>query len=201
VTTITVDQVRALRERTGAGVLDAKKALESTQGDMDQAITLLREKGLSAAAKKAGREAKDGLVLSYLHGSPARIGVLLELNCETDFVARTPQFQQLAQNLAMQIAAANPRFLREEDVPEAELASERQIVERQLEEQGKPAAVREKIMAGKLGKWLDEIVLVRQPYIRDEDVRVGQLVTDAIAELGENIVIRRFARFELGEGA
>jgi len=198
--TITVDQVRELRERTGAGVLDAKKALESASGDMDQAIRLLREKGMAAAAKKASREAKDGVVLSYLHGSPARLGVLVELNCETDFVARTPQFQQLAQNLAMQIAAANPQFIREEDVPEAELERERSIARAQMAEQKKPPEVLEKIVEGKLGKYLEQTVLLRQPYIRDESVKVGDLVTGAIAELGENIVVRRFARFELGEG-
>jgi len=198
--TITVDQVRELRERTGAGVLDAKKALESASGDMDQAIRLLREKGMAAAAKKSSREAKDGVVLSYLHGSPARLGVLVELNCETDFVARTPQFQQLAQNLAMQIAAANPQFIREEDVPEAELERERSIARAQMAEQKKPPEVLEKIVEGKLGKYLEQTVLLRQPYIRDESVKVGDLVTGAIAELGENIVVRRFARFELGEG-
>jgi elongation factor Ts len=199
--TISVEQVRELRELTGAGVLDAKKALESTSGDMDQAIQLLREKGMAAAAKKSGREAKDGVVLSYLHGSPARIGVLVELNCETDFVARTPQFQQLAQNLAMQIAAQNPTWVREEDIPEELLESERAIATSQMADQGKPPDILEKMVAGKLGKWLDEVVLLRQPYIRDDKVKVGDLITAAVAELGENILLRRFARFELGEGA
>lgn len=197
--TITVEQVRELRERTGAGVLDAKKALETTGGDMDQAIQLLREKGMAQAAKKAVREARDGMVLSYLHGEPARIGVLLELNCETDFVARTPRFRELAHNIAMQIAAANPQYVREEDVPADLLEQERGIVRSQMAEEKKPPEVMEKIVAGKLGKWLDELVLLRQSYIRDDSVAVGQLVTNAIAELGENIVVRRFARFELGE--
>jgi elongation factor Ts len=196
--TITVEQVRDLRERTGAGVLDAKKALEATGGDMDQAIQVLREKGLAQAAKKASREANQGLVLSYLHGDPPRLGVLLELNCETDFVARTARFQDLAHNLAMQIAAANPRYVREEDIPAEVLEGERHIVQAQMADQKKPPEVLEKILAGKLGKWLDEVVLLRQPYIRDEDVKVGSLVTAAIAELGENIVVRRYARFELG---
>lgn len=197
--TISIEQVRELRERTGAGVLDAKKALESTAGDMDKAIQLLREKGMAAAAKKGGREANEGVVISYLHGSPARLGVLLELNCETDFVARTPQFQQLAQHLAMQVAAANPAYIRDEDVPEEVLANERAIAAAQVAEQKKPPEVVEKIVAGKLGKWLDETVLLRQPFIRDNDVKVGDLLVNAVAELGENIVLRRFARFELGE--
>lgn len=197
--TITVEQVRDLRERTGAGVLDAKKALEATDGDMDKAIQVLREKGMAQAAKKASREANQGLVLSYLHGDPARLGVLLELNCETDFVARTPRFQDLAHNLAMQIAAANPRYVREEDVPADLLEQERSIALAQVAEQKKPPQVVEKIIAGKLAKWLDEVVLLRQPYIRDEDVKVGSLITEAISELGENIVVRRYVRFELGE--
>ncbi len=166
---------------------------------MEQAIQLLREKGMAQAAKKAVREARDGMVLSYLHGDPARIGVLLELNCETDFVARTPQFRELAQNLAMQIAAANPQYVREDDVPADLMEQERGIVLNQMADQKKPPEILDKIVDGKLAKWLDETVLVRQPYIRDEDVKVGDLITGAIAELGENIVVRRFSRFELGE--
>lgn len=197
--TISVEQVRELRERTGAGILDCKKALESTSGDMDKAIQQLRESGMAAAAKKGGREAKEGVVISYLHGAPARLGVLLELNCETDFVARTPQFQQLAQHLAMQVAAANPAWIRDEDVPDEVLASERAIAAAQVAEQKKPPEVVEKIVAGKVGKWLDERVLLRQSFIRDDNVKVGDLLVNAVAELGENIVLRRFSRFELGE--
>ena len=197
--TITVEQVRDLRERTGAGVLDAKKALEATGGDLDKAIQILREKGMAQAAKKASRAANQGMVLSYLHGAPARVGVLLELNCETDFVARTPRFQDLAHNLAMQIAAASPRYVREEDIPAEVLEGERAIALAQMADQKKPPEIMDKIVAGKLAKWLDDVVLLRQPYIRDEDVQVGSLVTEAIAELGENIVVRRYARFELGE--
>jgi elongation factor Ts len=198
---ISIDQVRELRERTGAGVLDAKKALETTSGDMDAAIQLLREKGLATAAKKAGREARDGQVVSYIHGDPGRIGVLLEINCETDFVARTETFRELARSLAMQVAAANPQWVSDEAVPAETLEAERETFRAQQAESGKPAEIVDKIVGGKVEKWLDEVVLLRQPFIRDNDLTVGQLVTNAVAELGENIVVRRFARFELGDGA
>lgn len=196
---ITIEQVRDLRERTGAGVLDAKNALEATAGDLDAAIQLLREKGLATAAKKAGREARDGRITSYIHGDPGRIGVLLEINCETDFVARTDAFKELAMNIAMQIAAADPRWANDDEVPQAAIDLEKHTVLAQMADTKKPAEIMDKIVGGKVDKWLNETVLVRQPYIRDNDITVGQLITNAVAELGENIVVRRFQRFELGE--
>jgi elongation factor Ts len=196
---ISIDQVRELRRRTGAGVLDAKNALESTSGDLDAAIQVLREKGLATAAKKATREASEGRVLSYIHGDPGRIGVLLEINCETDFVARTAAFQDLATNVAMQVAAADPQYIDDEDVPEDVLAHERQTARSQMAGENKPPEILDKIVQGKVDKWLDGVVLLRQPYIRDESITVRELVQHAIAELGENIVVRRFARFALGE--
>ncbi len=197
--TTTTEQIRELRERTGAGVLDCKKALEETGGNVDAAIQALREKGLAKAAKKATREASEGRVVAYVHGDPGRIGVLLEINCETDFVARTPGFRDLAHNLAMQIAAAGAEWVNEADVPEAARAHERATFQAQLVDDTRPAAVIEKIIDGKLNKWLDEVVLLRQPYIKDNALAVGTLVSHAIAEMGENIVVRRFARFALGE--
>jgi elongation factor Ts len=197
---IDIAQVRELRERTGAGVLDAKKALEQTAGDMDAAIQMLREKGLAAAAKKAGRTASDGRVVSYVHGDPGRIGVLVEVNCETDFVARTERFDELCRNIAMQIAAANPIVVRPEDLPEALVAQERDTYRAQMANENKPADIIDKIVDGKIQKWHEQAALLNQPYIRNPDITVGALVTAAIAELGENIVVRRFARFELGEG-
>lgn len=197
--TISVEMVRDLRQRTGAGVLEAKNALESAGGDMDRAIQILREKGVAKAAKKAEREASDGMVTSYIHGSPGRVGVLLELNCETDFVARTDRFAELARGLAMQVAAASPSWVDVGDVPEDVLASERAILAKQLEGENKPPEILEKIVTGRLDKFYAENVLLRQPFIRDDSVTVGELVTQAIAEMGENIVVRRFQRFELGE--
>lgn len=196
---VTVEQVRELRERTGAGVLDAKKALEEHSGNIDAAIKSLREKGLAAAAKKAGRAATEGRVLSYIHGDPGRIGVLLELNCETDFVARTEQFKTLAHELAMQVAAARPEYVRDEEIPEDVLESERQTLLAQLANENKPAEMREKIAEGKLSKWKEQVVLMHQPYIKDPSITVTDLVKRAIAELGENILIGRFARFEIGQ--
>jgi elongation factor Ts len=198
--TITVEQVRELRERTGAGVMDAKRALESTAGDMEAAMQVLQAQGAAAAAKKGDRPANQGVIVSYLHGSPARLGALVELNCETDFVARTPQFQQLAQNLAMQVAAVGPDYVRVEDIPAEALEAERSQAAASAGA-GKPAEIVAKIVSGKVDKWLDEVVLLRQRYIRDEEQRVGDLITNAVAELGENIVVRRMARFELGEEA
>ena len=203
--TITTDMVKVLRERTGAGILDAKKALDAFGGDMDQAALHLREKGLAAADKKSSREARQGLVYSYIHGDPGRVGVLVEVNCETDFVARTEAFRELTRNIALQIAALHPRYVREEDIPADISEHERGIFTAQLTEDkammGKPDAVKAKIVDGKLGKWMDEVVLLRQSYVKDLDKPVGELVRSAMAELGENIVVRRFVRFELGENA
>lgn len=201
---IAIEHVRDLRARTGAGVLDAKKALETANGDMDQAIQILREKGLATAAKKASREANDGIVTAYIHGDPGRVGVLLELNCETDFVARTERFQTLAREIALQIASMTPIWVNEADIPEDVMAHERATLTtatgQDEQNQGKPPEIIERIVAGKVDKWLDEVVLLRQRYVKDNARTIGDLITDAIAEIGENIVMRRFARFELGEG-
>jgi elongation factor Ts len=196
---ITAEQVKDLRQRTGAGVLDAKKALEETSGDMEAAALLLKERGLAKAAKKATREASSGHVIAYVHGDPGRIGVLLEINCETDFVARTDAFRQLARDVAMQIAAANPLWVREEDIPLEATEEQRQEVIKEMTEARKPPEVMQRIVDGKLATWMNEVVLFRQPFIRDSEMTVGQLVTGAIAEMGENIVVRRFVRYELGE--
>jgi elongation factor Ts len=195
---VSAQQVRELRERTGAGMLDCQKALVQAGGDMDKAIQILREKGLATAQKKAGRVASQGLVASYIHAG-GKIGVLIEVNCETDFVARTEEFQELVRDLAMQVAAANPRWIRREEVPEQVIASEREIYRAQAAGSGKPPQVIEKIVEGKLEKFFADTCLLEQPFIKDPDRTVQQLVTDAIAKIGENIVIRRFARFQLGE--
>ena len=196
---VTTEMVRELRERTGAGVLEVKKALDSTGGDMDAAARILRDKGLDKAAKRASRETRQGRVLSYVHGEPGRIGVLLEVNCETDFVARTGAFQELAHNLAMQIAATNPQWVRDDDIPADVLEKQRAEYRAEMAEANKPPEILDRIVDGKMAKWLDQVVLFRQPYIRDDELAVGQLVIGAIAEIGENIVVRRFSRYELGE--
>ena len=191
--------VKELRERTGAGIMDCKKALQATEGDVGKAVDWLREKGLASAAKKAGRTASDGAVISYIHPG-ARVGVLLELNCETDFVAMTADFQALGKDLAMQIAAASPRWVRREEVPAEVLEHERDVLKRQALAEGKPERIVEKMVEGRLSKFYTENCLLDQAFIKDEDKTVGDLVQEAIAKLGENIVPRRFARFQLGEG-
>ncbi|HEX9668563.1 MAG TPA: translation elongation factor Ts [Thermoanaerobaculia bacterium] len=196
---ITAQMVKALRERTGAGMMDCKWALGEAGGDMEKAIDLLRKKGLAAAAKKAGRVAAEGAVGSYIHAG-GKIGVLVEVNCETDFVARTDQFQELVRDIAMHIAAAEPRFLSREEVTPDDLERERAIFREQALASGKPAAVVDRIVAGKLEKYYAEHVLLEQPFVKDPDKTVGQLVQERIAKIGENIVVRRFARFRLGEG-
>ena len=196
---ISTDMIRELRGRIGAGILDVKNALDETGGDTEAAIRLLRERGLAKAAKKAEREASQGRVLSYIHGDPGRIGVLLELNCETDFVARTDAFRDLAHGLALHIAAANPLFASEDQVPEADAQKEREIYAAQMADQKKPTEIMAKILDGKISKWMDETVMLRQAYVRDNDVSVGDMIKRSIAELGENIVVRRFVRFALGD--
>ncbi|MBI2370391.1 MAG: translation elongation factor Ts [Deltaproteobacteria bacterium] len=196
---ITAAQVRTLRDKTGAGVLDCRKALEEAGGDEAGAIDLLRQKGMAAAAKKAGRSATEGAVGSYIHAG-GKIGVLVEVNCETDFVAKTPEFQELVKAVAMQVAAASPQFVRREDVPEAVLEKEREIYRAQAREQKKPDRVVEKIVEGKLERYFSEACLLEQPYIRDPDRTVKELLNELIGKIGENIVIRRFARYQLGEG-
>lgn len=195
----TLTLVKELRERTGAGVVDCQKALTETGGDLEKAITFLREKGLAAAAKRSGRAAAQGSVGSYIHGG-GKIGVLVEVNCETDFVARTDEFQRLIKDIAMQIAAANPRYVRRDEVSEAEKEKERAIYRAQTEQSGKPAAVIDRIVEGKLEKFFSETCLLEQPFIRDPGRTIEQLVKESVARTGENIVVRRFSRFQIGEG-
>lgn len=195
---VSASAVRDLRERTGAGMMDCKKALAEVKGDVEKAVVYLREKGLAAAAKRAGRTAADGLVEAYIHAG-GKIGVLIEVNCETDFVARTDDFRNLVRDLAMQVAAANPRYVRREDVPADVVEQERAIYAAQAATSGKPPQVIEKMVAGKIEKFFAEICLLEQPFIKDSDKLVSQLVSDAVARMGENIVVRRFARFQLGE--
>ncbi len=196
---ISMEMVKELRERTGAGVLDCKKALAEKDGDMEKAIEFLREKGLAAAAKKAGRISAEGIVEAYIHGE-GRIGVLLELNCETDFVAKTPAFKELARNIAMQVAASRPEFVQREDVPEEALAKEREILRVQALNEGKPEKVVEKMVVGRIEKYYKEVCLLEQPYIKNPDIAVKDLIVEQISKIGENIKVRRFARYEVGEG-
>jgi elongation factor Ts len=198
---IRAETVKELREKTGAGFMDCKKALAEVSGDLEQAVRWLREKGLAAAAKKAGRMTSEGLVGTYLHAG-GRIGVLVEVNCETDFVAKTPDFQNLVKELAMQVAAASPalpRYVRREDVPAEVVEQEREIYRAQAQSSGKPEKVIEKIAEGKVDKFLSDVCLLEQPFIRDPEKTVKDVVSEAIAKLGENINVRRFARFQLGE--
>ena len=195
---VSASQVRELRDKTGAGMMDCKKALADSRGDLEKAVVYLREKGLAAAAKRSARAASEGQVGSYIHAG-GKIGVLIEVNCETDFVARTPQFQNLVKDLAMQVAAANPRFVRREEIASEVIEGERSIYRAQASGSGKPAPVVEKIIDGKVEKFFADVCLLEQPFIKEPQRTVGQLVTDAIAQLGENIVVRRFARFQLGE--
>jgi len=196
--TVTADQVRQLRERTGAGMMECKKALVETSGDFDAAVEALRKSGIAKAEKRSGRAASEGLVEAYIHPG-GRVGVLIEVNCETDFVARTPQFQTLVRDLAMQVAAAGAEVVRREDVPEPRVAKEREILAAQLAGEKKPAAIVEKIVEGRLNKFFSEICLLEQPYIRDDKISIGDLVKEASAKTGENIVVRRFVRFRLGD--
>lgn len=196
---ITAALVKELRERTGAGMMDCKKALAATEGDMDKAIDFLREKGLAAAAKKAGRVAAEGLVESYIHGG-GRIGVLVEVNCETDFVAKTDDFKALVKDIAMHIAAANPSYLRREEVPTAELEHEKMVLSEQARNEGKPEKIIEKMVSGRIEKYYKEVCLMEQPFVKDPDKTISDLITESIAKIGENISIRRFARYQLGEG-
>lgn len=196
---ISASSVRELREKTGAGIMDCKKALAESSGNVELAIDYLRRKGLATATKRMGRVTAEGLVGAYVHAG-GKIGVLVELNCETDFVARTEQFHALLKDLAMQIAAANPRYIRPEDVPPAELEREREIHRQQAIDSGKPEKVADRIVAGKIDRFYSEVCLLEQAFIRDPDRKVGDLLQDTIARLGENIQVRRFVRYHLGEG-
>jgi elongation factor Ts len=191
--------VRELREKTGAGMMDCKKALAECRGDLNKAVDYLRQKGLAAAAKKASRTATDGAVGAYVHPG-GKIGVLVELNCETDFVARTAEFQNLLKDIAMQIAAANPRYIRPEEVPSGDLQKEREIYRQQALETGKPEKVIEKIIDGKIDRFYSEVCLLEQAFIKNPERKVADILTEAMARLGENIQVKRFSRYQLGEG-
>ncbi len=192
-------KVKELREKTGAGIMDCKRALSETNGDMEKALESLRKKGLAAAAKRAGKAASEGTVYSYIHAG-GKVGVLLEVNCETDFVAKTEGFVSLAKDIAMHIAALNPLYVRRQDVPEDIIRSEKAIYEAQAKASGKPDNVVAKMADGKLEKYLKEVCLLEQPFIKNPDMTVEKLLIETIAKLGENISVRRFARFRVGEG-
>lgn len=196
---ITTEMVRELREATSAGIMDCRKALEVAEGDFDKAVDYLREKGLAKAAKRMSREAKDGKIESYIHAG-GRIGVLLEINCETDFVARTDEFQELAHEIALQIAAMAPKYIAREDVPEAVIEHERELYRNQALDEGKPERIVDRIVDGRLEKFFTESCLMEQPFIRDEDQTIEDLIKSNISKTGENIIVRRFARYQLGEG-
>jgi len=196
--TISAGLVKELRERTGIGMMECKKALEESNGDIDKAITVLRKKGHARAKDKIDRKVKEGAIGSYIHLN-GKIGVLVEVNCESDFVARNEEFQELVKNIAMHIAAANPKYVSSEDVPQEILEEEKDIIREQFKDSGKPPEIVEKIVQGKLSKYFEEACLLDQPYIKEDKMAVKELVTSFIAKFGENIVISRFARYELGE--
>jgi elongation factor Ts len=195
---VTTEQIKELREATGAGILDCRKALEAAGGDFQKAVDFLREKGLATAAKRSDREASEGVVELYSHGG-GRVGVMVEVNCETDFVARSEAFRTFAHEVALQVAAAAPHYVREEDIPDEILEHEREIALNRAREESKPEQVLDRIVSGRIEKFKDEVCLLRQPYIRDESLTIQQLLLQNIAVIGENIIIRRFARWELGE--
>lgn len=196
--TITTEMIKELREATGAGILDCRKALEQSNGDINLAMDHLREKGLALAAKRSGRRASEGVVELYSHGN-GRVGVMVEVNCETDFVGRSEAFRKLAHELALQIAASAPVYVKEEDIPASVLEHEAQIATNKAREEGKSEQVIPRIVEGALKKFKDEFVLMRQPYIRDESITVQELINQNLASIGENIVVRRFVRWALGE--
>jgi elongation factor Ts len=195
---VTAQHVQELRRKTGAGVMDCKRALEEAGGDLAQASVLLRKQGMARADARMSRPASEGVIASYIHAG-GKIGVLVELNCETDFVARTEQFQQLAFNLAMHIAAENPQYLQPEDVPEDVVEKEKEVFRALAEKEGKPEKVIERIVEGRLKKFYSEVCLLEQAYVRDDQMTVGQIIKDAIGRLGENIAVRRFVRYQLGK--
>ena len=195
---IDAKQVKRLRERSGVGMMDCKKALQEADGDEEKALANLREKGMAKAAKKATRKASEGIVDAYIHHGD-KVGVLVELNCETDFVAKNDDFRELARNLCLQVAATNPAYLRKEDVPEEILEEEKDFLRRQALNEGKPEKVIDKIIEGRINKFYQENCLLEQPYVKDEEKTVNDLLIETVARLGENIILRRFARFEVGE--
>jgi len=196
---VTPQMVKELRERTGAGMMDCKNALLETKGDMEQAIVILRKRGMASAAKKAARVTSEGSVASYIHAG-GKIGVLVEVNCESDFVGRGEDFQNFVKEVAMQICAANPQYLKREDVPAVAIEKEREIYKAQVMEQGKPANVADKIVEGKLNKWFAEVCLMEQPWVREPKMKVEDLRAQVVQKTGENVQVRRFTRFVLGEG-
>jgi elongation factor Ts len=195
---ITAEMVKQLRDKTGAGMMDCKAALTEAAGDIDKAVEILRKKGLASAAKRAGRVTKDGVIGHYIHMG-GKVGVLVEVNCETDFVARTDDFQALARELAMHITAADPKYVRREDVPREVLEKEREIYRAQFDGSGKPASVIEKIVEGKLDSYYAQVCLLDQPSVRDPNIAIKQMIANAAAKTGENITVSRFVRFKLGE--
>ena len=195
---ITAEMVKELRQSTGAGVLECRKALEACEGDMDKAMQRLREKGLAAAEKRSGRAANQGVIGSYIH-TGSRVAGLIEVNCETDFVARTDEFQEMAHELAMQVVAARPRWVNAEDVPAGVLEAEKGIYRKQVLAEGKPENIVERIVTGKVEKFYDQYCLLRQPHFRNPDVTVGDYVKEQTAKMGENVIVRRFVRYEVGE--
>ncbi len=196
---ISASVVKELRERTGAGMMDCKKALTESGGDIDKAIEFLREHGLAAAAKKAGRIATEGLVESYIHGG-GRIGVLLEINCETDFVAKTDEFKTLAKDIAMQIAASKPEYVRSDEVPQEEIEKEKEILRNQARNEGKPENIIDRMVDGRISKYFEQVCLYNQSFVKNPDLTIEGLIQEKIAKIGENISVRRFVRYELGEG-
>ncbi len=197
---VTTQQIKELRESTGAGILDCRKALEQANGDFDKAVDFLREKGLATAAKRSDRDASEGVVELYSHGN-GRVGVMVEVNCETDFVARSEAFRTFAHEVALQIAAGAPRYVTPEQIPQSEIEHEKEIARNRAREEGKPEAIFDRIVEGRIEKFKDEVCLMRQPYIRDESITIEKLLNQNVASIGENVIIRRFARWELGEHA
>jgi len=195
---ISAKLVKELRDKTGAGMMDCKKALTKTNGDLEKAVDYLRKKGIQSASSKFGRKASNGLIASYIHLN-GKVGVLLEINCETDFVAKTPEFNELAKNITLQIAASNPKYIKREEVPEEVISKEKEVYSGQAENLNKPQKVLDKIVEGKLNKYFKEICLLEQEYIREPEKSVNQLILEAIAKLKENIIVKRFVRFKLGE--
>ena len=196
---VTAQEVKEQRERTGVGMMDCKRALVEANGDMDEAIKILREKGLAAAAKKAGRIAAEGIVEAYIHLN-GKIGVMVEVNCETDFVAKTPDFKAFVHSIAMHIAAAKPLYVNKEEVPQAEIEAEKEIIRAQALNEGKPEKIVDKIVEGRISKYYKEVCLMEQQYILDTDTTIAQMVNDQVVKVGEKISIRRFVRYEMGEG-
>lgn len=195
---ITAQMVKELRDSTGAPFIDCKKALEEVSGDLEKALDILKIRGVAKASKKVGRDTPEGIVMSYIHAG-GKIGVIIEINCETDFVARNGEFQAFAREVAMQIAASNPRYISKDQIPEAELEREKEVMKAQVLESGKPAEIAQKMVEGKIGKYYEEVCLLNQTYIRDAKLKIDDLLQALIAKIGENIKIRRFVRFQLGE--